>query len=813
MARSFPLTRLILIAWLVRASRPACTGIRANNREPALRRDRRTGPHLCIVAPWPKQRRTHPAVHGVPHGRRRHGRASGALPGSNAAPWLRQPRGGYRDGRAPEQRRQKARQRQQCSTPTCTSTPGSPAPAARTATFQLWPGGHCGRGSRSSGPATSPILAGPRNCARRWMPAEPGLFRLRPELSRGCAATRRRSCRQPVRFMLSHRDIDDLPGAASGPGKCIICSMRRHSRRRTAITAALVKIGNLASDGRPILGLDSRHLLEITLNGGPGCYLVPAHIWTPWFAVLGSKSGFDSVADCYGDLAEHVFAVETGLSSDPPMNWMCSSLDGYRLVSNSDAHSPPMLGREATTLDTELDYFAIERCAAHWGGLAGTINFFPERADVTTWTGTASAGSGSSPAQTARLRRDVPGVRQAIDHRRAEPGGGAGRPAGRIPAAGRARIHQSGRSCRRSSARSSAPAPKSKKVTAEVDRLVAALGPGTGHPASRCRSDEVSRAGGSLLAEAVARLRGGEVRARTGYDGEYGVIRLFGAGRAGPGPTALFEMPEPAAPARLGRVRRGHGAGAGEPGGAGRETAGAGRPGLRGRQRRLGQRSGGMGRAAAGTGAAGWAGPGAAGGGAGGRPLMIIAGPGTGQDPDADPPDRGRHRQPAAAPEPCLAITFTRRAAEEMRERLAALLGRRAARLTVTTFHGLGLMILREQHELAGLTGRLQRGRRAGRAGGGHRAGRVAAGRPGGWLAEAAGDAERAARAAQALAARGPGGLRRPDRAAGGAAAAEPGAGGRGCASAGRGSASMSTRTSTRPSTSCCGCWPATAPG
>ena len=93
------------------------------------------------------------------------------------------------------------------------------------------------------------------------------------------------------------------------------------------ITAALAKIGNLASDGRPILGLDSRDLLEITLSAGPGCFLVPAHVWTPWFAVLGSKSGFDAIQDCYADLADHIFAVETGLSSDPEMNWTCSSLD------------------------------------------------------------------------------------------------------------------------------------------------------------------------------------------------------------------------------------------------------------------------------------------------------------------------------------------------------------------------------------------------------------------------------------------------------------------------------------------------------
>src|SRR6185369_11776172 len=125
-----------------------------------------------------------------------------------------------------------------------------------------------------------------------------------------------------------------------------------------AITAALAKIGNLASDGRPILGLDSRHLLEITLNAGPGCYLVPAHIWTPWFAVLGSKSGFDVIADCYLDLADQIFAVETGLSSD--------------------AHSPPMIGREATTFSTELDYFAMAEALRTGSGLAGTINFHPE---------------------------------------------------------------------------------------------------------------------------------------------------------------------------------------------------------------------------------------------------------------------------------------------------------------------------------------------------------------------------------------------------------------------------------------------------
>jgi DNA helicase II / ATP-dependent DNA helicase PcrA len=108
----------------------------------------------------------------------------------------------------------------------------------------------------------------------------------------------------------------------------------------TRFNTALGRVGNLAADGRPILGLDSRDLLEIVLESSPDGYLVPAHIWTPWFSALGSKSGFDAIADCYADLAGHITAVETGLSSDPEMNWRVSSLDRYRLVSNSDAHSP-----------------------------------------------------------------------------------------------------------------------------------------------------------------------------------------------------------------------------------------------------------------------------------------------------------------------------------------------------------------------------------------------------------------------------------------------------------------------------------------
>ncbi|MBW2569607.1 MAG: DNA helicase, partial [Deltaproteobacteria bacterium] len=123
--------------------------------------------------------------------------------------------------------------------------------------------------------------------------------------------------------------------------------------------AKLDKIGNIRSDGRPILGLDAKNLFEILLETSDQAFLIPAHIWTPWFSVLGSKSGFDSIEECFEDLTPHIFAAETGLSSDPPMNWRVKSLDNLTLVSNSDAHSPQKLGREANIFDTALSYSAI----------------------------------------------------------------------------------------------------------------------------------------------------------------------------------------------------------------------------------------------------------------------------------------------------------------------------------------------------------------------------------------------------------------------------------------------------------------------
>ncbi len=146
------------------------------------------------------------------------------------------------------------------------------------------------------------------------------------------------------------------------------------------INIQLSWIGNLKSDGRPILGLDAKELAKIVLNASPDCLLVPAHVWTPWFSIFGSKSGFDSIEECFEDYSRYIYAVETGLSSDPLMNWRLSALDKIALISNSDAHSPQKIGREANVFDTEISYKAIIEAIKLRDPkrFLYTIEFFPE---------------------------------------------------------------------------------------------------------------------------------------------------------------------------------------------------------------------------------------------------------------------------------------------------------------------------------------------------------------------------------------------------------------------------------------------------
>ncbi|MDR0346645.1 MAG: UvrD-helicase domain-containing protein, partial [Nocardiopsaceae bacterium] len=531
--------------------------------------------------------------------------------------------------------------------------------------------------------------------AESLVPAEPGLLRLRPEIEDRVVRSSPPACRREVRFLLS-AEISTIYRRGDRTRKVHHLLYAPGFDAADRITAALAKVGNLASDGRPILGLDSRHLLEITLDGGPGCFLIPAHIWTPWFAVLGSKSGFDTIAACYGDLAPHVFAAETGLSSDPPMNWMCSALDGYRLVSNSDAHSPPMLGREATTFSTELDYFAMAEALRTGNGLAGTINFFPEGGRYHL-DGHRRCGICCEPAGTRAYGGNCPECGKPLTigvlHRVAEL---ADRPAGYRPAAAADFTNLVALPALVGEILS--VGAKSKRVAAEVTRLVAALGPELAILRDVPVAD-VARTGGSLLGEAVARLRRGEVTKQAGYDGEYGVIQVFRPGELDPA-APLFDLPRARA-ADHDAGPAGSATPASQRPDAGAPVADAPQP----RTASVRDEAGGRERYGAAD-AAQTAGldPDQRAAAAAPGPLMIIAGPGTGKTRTLAYRIAAAVTEQGVRPDRCLAITFTRRAAQELAGRVAALLPRRRRQPVITTFHGLGLLILRECHARAGLS-------------------------------------------------------------------------------------------------------------
>ncbi len=384
----------------------------------------------------------------------------------------------------------------------------------------------------------------------KLVPAEPGLFKLREDLDREVLRTLPPSCHTPVRFLLEV-EISTIYKRGDRTRKVHHLCYVPDLDAAAEFTRRLEKIGNLHSDGRPILGLDSRDLLEITLSSGEGGYLIPAHVWTPWFAVLGSKSGFDAVEDCYADLADHIFAVETGLSSDPAMNWRVSKLDKFHLVSNSDAHSPPMLGRNATVLDTDLDYFAVRDALASGTGYVGTVDMFPEEGKY-HHDGHRKCGVRLSPEETRKLQGRCPecgkpltvGVLYRVEELAdRDPTAVSGPNATDRPASAGEFLsivplpEIMGEILR--------VGPKSKAVRQAVDEVVNAVGPEMAVLLEK-PLDEIERAGSPLLVEAISRLRRGEVRREAGYDGEYGVISLFEPGEIG-APSAqapgLFDIP------------------------------------------------------------------------------------------------------------------------------------------------------------------------------------------------------------------------------------------------------------------------------
>ena len=368
----------------------------------------------------------------------------------------------------------------------------------------------------STGDFTHPLWFG--EIKEKLVEEEKGTYRLKPEIEKEIFKNR-----EPVRFVLSV-EISTIYKKGDKTRKVhhvVFCpDIEAAQKFRTKLDS----IGNINSDGRPILGLDSRNLLEIALESGEGSYIIPAHIWTPWFSLLGSKSGFDSVEECYEDLAEYIFALETGLSSDPYMNWHVSKLDKYRLVSNSDAHSPSKLAREATVFSVKPDYFNILHALKTGEGYIGTVEFFPEEGKYHE-DGHRKCGVCLTPLETKKLNGICPVCNKpltiGVSYRVAElsdrdeiitPPKTAGKVFSLVPLVEiLSEILQSGSS--------------SKRVLLEYERLVERFGSEL-NILQNVPVYDISTSS-TLLAEAIERLRKGNVIKKPGYDGEYGVIRLF----------------------------------------------------------------------------------------------------------------------------------------------------------------------------------------------------------------------------------------------------------------------------------------------
>lgn len=440
----------------------------------------------------------------------------------------------------------------------------------------------------------------------------------------------------------------------------------------------LGRIGNIASDGRPILGLDSQHLLEILLECSPDAYLIPAHIWTPWFSVLGSKSGFDRIEDCYGDLTEHVFALETGLSSDPTMNRMCSFLDSFRLVSNSDAHSLEKLGREANIFDTALSYHGILNALKYDRGFLGTIEFFPNEGKY-HYDGHRDCKVCWDPAQTLKHQGICPvcsrpvtvGVMNRVAQL-ADRKMGAHTP--------HQQTFTSITPLADLIAEILGTSTTSRKVQTEYFRLIERIG-SEFYILLDATADELTSRASDIFAEGIRRLRAGHVHLKHGYDGEFGRITVFTAGelkRIGKHAIA-FEAAKPAAPlAQTGSLFDIDGFQTQLREQAEQKPIPAPTPEQvfnDGQQRAI-QHTGG--------------------------PCLVVAGPGSGKTYVLT--QRIAHLVTAGniPADRILAMTFSNKAAEEIQHRLIQLLPNQA--LTIQTFHAFGLAILKTHAPLLGRT-------------------------------------------------------------------------------------------------------------
>ncbi len=358
-------------------------------------------------------------------------------------------------------------------------------------------------------------------------PAEEGLYKLKGVSS-------------PTRFLLTV----EISSIYSKGGK----TRRVHSlifvpsiASAEKINAALGVRGNIKSDGRPILGLGAKELAKIVLDIDERAMVVPAHAWTPWFSVFGSMSGFDTLEECYDEYAKYIYAVETGLSSDPAMNWRLSHLDKIALISNSDSHSLQRIGREANVLATELSYDGIMNAIKSHdpAKFLFTVEFFPEEGKY-HYDGHRNCSFSSAPDETKRLNKICPkcnkpmtvGVMYRVDEL-ADRAIGA-KPAGAIPYKSMVPLDEI-------IAEAFGVGTASKRVKEEYKRMLESIGTEFSILIDASPSD-LAQGTVPEVVEGIMRVREGRLRIDPGYDGEYGHVKIFedGEQRVATKQTSLF---------------------------------------------------------------------------------------------------------------------------------------------------------------------------------------------------------------------------------------------------------------------------------
>ncbi|MBW1887232.1 MAG: UvrD-helicase domain-containing protein, partial [Deltaproteobacteria bacterium] len=501
---------------------------------------------------------------------------------------------------------------------------------------------------------------------------ENGLYRLKPELEKVIEDQVPESCRGPVRFLLSG-EISCIYKKDGKTRKLHHLILMPDIGSVEMLNKRLDRIGNISSDGRPILGMDSRDLLELVLEVSDRSFFIPAHIWTPWFSLFGSRSGFDSMEECFGDLTSHIHALETGLSSDPPMNRCVSALDNYLLVSNSDAHSPPKLGREANIFETELDYDHMLQAMIQGEGFNGTIEFYPEEGKYHL-DGHRKCQVRLHPRETKKKKGICPTCGKPLTvgvlHRVYELSDRETPKLSKdfyslIPLS---EILSEILDC----------GPSTKKVTSVYEDLLSVLGPELNILMDVPLKD-IEKAGGILLSKAVERMRKDQVIRDEGYDGEYGTIHLFKETERHElaGQIALFRAPEKKTTKRKERLGLGEVSEKKIQRTSEKDQASLSDPildPLNPEQREATLYAGGH--------------------------LLVVAGPGTGKTMTLAHRIAYLIHSEQAALTQILALTFTNKAAREMRERIVALLPNRIkGEIRVATFHGFCLDVLRNDGE------------------------------------------------------------------------------------------------------------------